>query len=74
MTQQEQGGVPARELERLGILKAGTAYRMARAGLIPFRPVGAKLGGIRFNPAEVVEALKELAVKRSAGTAPERVA
>lgn len=65
MTLDTSGGVKAHELEAHGVpLKAGTAYRMRRAGLIPFVPVGAKLGGIRFNPADVLAALKLLAAKR----------
>jgi hypothetical protein len=55
--------VTARVLQERSILKAGTAYRMAKAGLIPFIAVGAKLGGIRFNPIEVLAALKGLASK-----------
>lgn len=65
-TEREEGGVKARELERRKILKAGTAYKMAKAGLIPFRRVGAKAGSVEFNPAEVIAALKDLAVKRTA--------
>lgn len=68
--EKEERGVKARELERREILKAGTAYKMARAGLIPCRRVGGKLGSIEFNPAEVIAALKGLAVKRTAETAP----
>ena len=58
MSQKKRGGVKARELEQHGVpLPTGTAYLMARRGLIPFVRVGAKLGGIRFDPDEVNEAL-----------------
>ena len=66
--EREERGVKARELERREILKAGTAYRMAKAGLIPCRRVGAKSGGVEFNPAEVIAALKGLAATKIAGT------
>ena len=62
--------VTARVLEGRNIMKAGTAYRMAKAGLIPFVPAGVKLGGIRFNPAEVIAALKDLAATRANSQAP----
>ncbi len=51
--------VKASELEARGILKRGTAYRMAKRNLIPFSRVGSKRGGIRFSPAEVLEALRK---------------
>jgi len=51
--------VTAAELEQRGILKRGTAYRMARQGLIPARYVGVKKRGIRFCAEEVLETLKE---------------
>jgi hypothetical protein len=61
--------VTARVLEQRNILKAGTAYRMAKEGLIPFVAVGAKLGGIRFNPIEVIAALKSLSMTKTNGKA-----
>jgi hypothetical protein len=69
MNEGERGDVMARDLEKHGVpLKAGTAYLMARAGLIPFVRVGAKLGGIRFNPSEVIMALKKLTGKKVDGS------
>ena len=50
--------VTAAELEERGILKKGTAYRMAKQHLIPCSRVGAKRGGIRFSPLAVLEALR----------------
>lgn len=54
----EQGLVTAARLEELGILKKGTAYRMAKLKLIPCAYVGARRRGIRFFPAEVLDALR----------------
>ena len=51
--------VTAAVLEKLGILKKGTAYRMAKLNLIPFAKVGPKRRGIRFSPADVLLALKQ---------------
>ena len=50
--------VTASVLEARGILKKGTAYRMAKLNLIPCAYVGTKRRGIRFSPAEVLEALR----------------
>ncbi len=50
--------VTAAVLEDRGILKKGTAYRMAKLNLIPFAKVGPKRSGIRFSPMEVLAALK----------------
>lgn len=51
--------VTAAELEDRGILKKGTAYRMAKLKLIPCAYVGMRRRGIRFSPAEVLEALRQ---------------
>lgn len=56
MTEQEL--VTAAVLEERGILKKGTAYRMAKLKLIPCAYVGTRRRGIRFSPAEVLEALR----------------
>jgi hypothetical protein len=56
--------VSAAELEARGILKKGTAYRMAQLGLIPCSHVGAKRGGIRYSPLAVLEALRRPEVTR----------
>jgi hypothetical protein len=53
--------VTATDLQRLGILKKGTAYRMAKLNLIPFAKVGSKRRGVRFSPADVLIALKQSA-------------
>jgi len=51
--------VTAAEIEERGILKKGTAYRMAKLKLIPCSYVGSKRGGIRFSPSEVLAALRQ---------------
>lgn len=56
MTDQEL--VTATGLEERGILRKGTAYRMAKLRLIPCSYVGPKRGGIRFSPQEVLAALR----------------
>lgn len=60
--------VKARVLEERRILKAGTAYRMARIGLLKTYRVGEKSGGVRFRVSEVLAALEKLG--QTAGTAP----
>jgi hypothetical protein len=64
--------VKARILEERRILRAGTAYRMARLGLLKTYRVGVKGGGVRFRISEVVAALEKLA--QAAGTAPKDAA
>ncbi len=54
--------VTAAGLEERGILKKGTAYRMAKLKLIPCSYVGPKRGGIRFSPPEVLAALRRQVV------------
>lgn len=51
--------VNARVLEDRQILKAGTAYRMARLGLLKTYRVGVKRGGVRFRISEVLQALEK---------------
>ncbi len=52
--------VTANELShRLGITKS-SIYRMMRQGKIPSVPVGGKLGGRRFDEAQVREALAKI--------------
>ena len=58
--------VSARGLEALGILKRGTAYRMAAAKLIPCYAVGVRRAGIRFSPDEVRAALRRQSKKEEA--------
>lgn len=54
--------VTATVLERRGILRKGTAYRMAKAGQIPSYAAGTKRRGVRFRVEEVLEALRRPAV------------
>jgi hypothetical protein len=54
----EDALVTAAGLEERGILKKGTAYRMAKLKLIPCSYVGPKREGIRFSPPEVLAALR----------------
>jgi hypothetical protein len=42
----------------LKVLPAGTAWKMAKAGKIPFYQVGVGGRGIRFRVSEVLEALR----------------
>lgn len=50
--------VSARALEEKGILPKGSAYRLAKQGIIPCFSVGAKGRGVRFRISEVVNALR----------------
>ncbi len=69
MAQQEvEELVKARVLEERRILKTGTAYRMARLGLLKTYRVGAKATGVRFRLSEVLAALEQLG--KAAGTEP----
>ena len=58
--------VTASGLEERGILKKGTAYRMAKLDLIPYAKVGAKRTGIRFSPSAVIDALTRLGRREDA--------
>lgn len=48
----------AQDLERIGIMRKGTAYRMVADGKLPHYLVGCRGRGIRFKVDEVLEALK----------------
>lgn len=50
--------VTASEIERMGVLRKGTAYRMAKVGKLPHYVVGTRTRGIRFNVDEVLAALR----------------
>jgi hypothetical protein len=50
--------VTADELEVLGLLRKGTAYKMAAAGKLVHYVVGNSGGGIRFRVDEVLAALR----------------
>jgi hypothetical protein len=59
--------VTADELEKLGILRRGTAYRMQAEGKIPHYVVGCRGRGIRFKVDEVLAALRRPATSEKAG-------
>lgn len=50
--------VSAATLEQRGIMPKGTAYKMAKAGLIPSYFCGTKGRGVRFRIPEVLAALR----------------
>ena len=50
--------VTAQDLERLGIMRKGTAYRMAAAKQLPHYVVGCSGRGIRFRIDEVLATLR----------------
>ena len=50
--------VSARQLEELGIMKKGAAFRMAKAGMLVHYRTGASRGGIRFRVQEVLDAMR----------------
>ena len=55
--------VTARELEALGVMKKGTAWKMVAKKLLPHYVVGNSGGGIRFRVDEVLAALRRPATK-----------
>jgi hypothetical protein len=59
--------VSARTLEEKQILPKGSAYKLAKQGLIPCFSVGAKGRGVRFRISEVVEALRRPAFSATQG-------
>lgn len=48
----------AMDLERAGIVKRGSAYKLAKQGVIPSYMVGPKQTGVRFRRSEVLAALR----------------
>lgn len=50
--------VTAQTLEQIGIMRKGTAYRMAADGKLPHYIVGCRGRGIRFRVEEVLSALR----------------
>lgn len=48
----------ATELDRAGIVKRGSAYKLAKLGIIPSYLVGPKQTGVRFRRSEVLTALR----------------
>ncbi len=51
--------VTAQELERRGVMKKGTAYKMVKAGKLIHYKVGCTGGGIRFRVGEVLDSLRQ---------------
>ncbi len=62
--EQNEPLVTAKELK---VLPPGTAWKMAKAGKIPFLRTGISGRGIRFFRSEVIEALRRLAASEKAG-------
>lgn len=58
--------VTAEDLERIGVLRKGTAYRMAADGQLPYYSIGCRRRGIRFRVDEVLAALRRPAVNEAA--------
>jgi hypothetical protein len=56
----------ATDLERAGIVKRASAYKLAKAGVIPSYLVGPKQTGVRFRRSEVLAALRRPAVADTA--------
>ena len=48
----------ATELDQAGIVKRGSAYKLAKQGIIPSYLVGPKQTGVRFRRSEVLAALR----------------
>lgn len=61
--------VTAQELEARGVMKKGTAYRMASKSQLPHYRLGCAGGGIRFRVDEVLAALRRPASERGTGSA-----
>lgn len=54
----EEPLVTAQELEARGVMKRGTAYRMAEAGKLPHYVVGCSGRGVRFRVEEVLATMR----------------
>ena len=67
MQSAERELVSAATLEERVTLPKGTAYRMAKAGLIPSYTVGVKGRGVRFKIDEVLAALRRPVVADGQG-------
>jgi hypothetical protein len=50
--------VTAQDLEEIGVMRKGTAYRMAADGKLPHYLVGCRGRGIRFKVEEVLASLR----------------
>ena len=50
--------VSASVLDERNILSKGTAYKMAKLGLIPAYKIGCKKRGVKFRVSEVLAALR----------------
>ena len=55
----------AADLEKAGIVRRGSAYKLAKAGLIPSYGVGPKQTGVRFRRSEVLAALRRPAAREA---------
>ena len=62
--------VDAKEAARVLGMGRGSLYRLAKAGLIPSYSAGPALSGVRFNIAEVLEALRRPAPATAKEDAP----
>jgi hypothetical protein len=56
----------ATELELAGIVKRGSAYKLAKLGIIPSYLVGPKQTGVRFRRSEVLAALRRPVLREEA--------
>jgi hypothetical protein len=57
----------ARQMFEAHGIPPGMAYRLAKAGIIPSYKMGVKGRGIRFNPEEVLQALRRPAKAEAKG-------
>ena len=58
--------VTAQDLEKIGVMRKGTAYRMVADGKLPHYLVGSRSRGIRFKINEVLAALRSPAASEKA--------
>ena len=70
--EEEKVLVSASVLDKIGILRKSTAYRMAKSGKIPSYVVGEREGGVRFVIAEVLAALRRPAMQHDSGAVKEK--
>ena len=59
----------ALELEKLGVMRRGTLYKMVKAGKLSHYKVGCAGTGIRFKLDETLSSLRCLASERVTGSA-----
>lgn len=58
----------AGQLEEAGIIKRSSAYKLAKAGILPSYAVGPKQTGVRFRRSEVLAALRRPAATEVKGS------